>query len=74
MATDKAHRNKGVGKALLAKAEEIAGERGCKCVYADTMEYQAPGFYKKTGFKPAGQLEDWDSHGHKKFFFVKGLK
>ena len=38
------------------------------------METQAPEFYEKAGYRVAGLLEDWDSHGNSKFFFVKDLK
>jgi len=73
MSTKQDHRSQGIGRALLAQAETIAKERGCKYAYVDTMEYQAPAFYSKAGYRPTGTLEDWDSHGHKKFFFVKDL-
>lgn len=74
MATRKDRRGKGVGKALLARAEEVAKERGCRYAYTDTMEYQAPSFYQKAGYKIAGELDNWDSHGQKKFFFTKELE
>jgi GNAT superfamily N-acetyltransferase len=73
MSTKRDRRSQGIGRALLAQAETIARERGCKYAYVDTMEYQAPGFYSKAGYHLTGTLEDWDSHGHKKFFFVKNL-
>jgi len=73
MATKQDRRNEGIGHALLARAETIARERGCKHAYVDTMEYQAPDFYVRYGYRLAGTLEDWDSHGHKKFFLVKDL-
>lgn len=37
------------------------------------MDYQAPDFYQRAGYRVAGQLPDWDSHGHTKLFFVKLL-
>jgi hypothetical protein len=37
------------------------------------MEYQAPMFYQKLGYKLVGRLEDWDSQGHAKCFFTKSL-
>ena len=73
MATREGWRRKGVGTALLARAEAVAKESGCRYAYTDTMEYQAPDFYQKAGYKIAGELDDWDSHGHKKLFFIKGL-
>lgn len=69
----KEHRGKGIGLALITRAEEIAKDRGCKYAYADTMDYQAPTFYQKAGYHVAGKLEDWDSHGHQKYFFKKDL-
>ncbi|HVZ40365.1 MAG TPA: GNAT family N-acetyltransferase [Candidatus Kapabacteria bacterium] len=73
MATKAEHRGTGIGRALLARAEEIARERGCRYAYVDTMEYQAPRFYAAAGYRIAGTLDDWDSHGHRKFLFVKDL-
>lgn len=73
MATSEDHRGRGIGRTLLAQAEEIARERGCKYAFTDTMEYQAPGFYQKVGYRIVGEIDDWDSHGHKKFFFKKDL-
>ncbi|GMW01668.1 MAG: N-acetyltransferase [Candidatus Hydrogenedentota bacterium] len=67
-------RKKGVGSALLAKAEELAKARDCRYVYVDTMENQAPGFYEKFGYAVAGKLDDWDSHGNAKYYFVKKLE
>jgi GNAT superfamily N-acetyltransferase len=66
-------RRQGIGKRLLLMAEAEALNRGCKYVFADTMDYQAPGFYHRLGFSTAGRIEDWDSHGHAKIFLVKLL-
>lgn len=74
MATRKDWRRKGVGTALLAHAEEVARERGCSYAFTDSMDYQAPGFYEKAGYRVAGELVDWDSHGHGKLFFTKDLE
>ena len=73
MAVVKAKRGSGIGSELLARAEEIARERGCKYSFTDTMDYQAPDFYRKCGYQIVGQIDDWDSHGHEKFFFKKDL-
>lgn len=66
-------RSQGIGTALLAEAERVAVERGCKHVYVDTMDYQAPQFYLSHGFKIVGQIPDWDSHSHSKMYFSKDL-
>ncbi|WP_395743562.1 GNAT family N-acetyltransferase [Prosthecobacter sp.] len=66
-------RSQGIGAALLAEAERLALERGCKYVYVDTMDYQAPRFYLSHGFQIVGQIPDWDSHGHSKMYLSKSL-
>lgn len=66
-------RRQGVGAKLMALAEAEAVQRGCKHAFVDTMEYQAPNFYLRLGYKVVGQLENWDSHGHTKFYLTKDL-
>ena len=73
MAVAPEHRSRGVGSALLAEAECQAAGRGCEMAYVDSMEHQAPRFYLARGFILAGELPDWDSHGHAKQFFTKPL-
>ena len=66
-------RRKGLGRQIMAAAEAEARSRGCKYAFLDTMDYQAPVFYQKVGYRVAGTLDDWDSHGHRKYFLVKDL-
>jgi GNAT superfamily N-acetyltransferase len=66
-------RGHGLGTRLMTLAEAEAANRGCKYAFLDTMSYQAPDFYLKLGYRIAGQLDDWDSHGHAKSFLVKPL-
>lgn len=73
MSVNPAHRTRGIGSALLGQAERIAIERGCRYTFVDTMEYQAPELYRRCGYALAGQIPDWDSHGHAKFYFTKQL-
>jgi GNAT superfamily N-acetyltransferase len=73
MAVDPARRGRGIGTALVAAAEREAAIRGCQYAYVDTMSYQAPGFYQRLGYNVAGELPNWDSHGHGKFFLFKRL-
>lgn len=73
MAVAPEHRSRGVGSALLTEAEHEALSRGCEWAYADSMEYQAPRFYLSRGYVLAGELPDWDSHGHAKRFFTRRL-
>jgi ribosomal protein S18 acetylase RimI-like enzyme len=73
MAVAVAQRRRGLGSRLLELAEQEAATRGCRYAYVDTMNYQSPDFYEKLGYHVAGKLEDWDSHGHIKYFFTKQL-
>jgi GNAT superfamily N-acetyltransferase len=73
MAVAEAQRRHGIGRRLLELAEQEATLRGCRSAYVDTMDYQSPDFYRKLGYQVAGKLEDWDSHGHMKYFFTKKL-
>lgn len=66
-------RSRGIGAALLAEAERQAIARGCQYAYVDTMEYQAPDFYLAQGYTVVGEIPDWDSHGHRKFYLTKRL-
>lgn len=74
MAVAPSRRGQGLGTLMVQKAEALARGRGCRYAYVDTMSYQAPAFYRKLGYRRAGMLEDWDSAGHSKFFFVKRLR
>jgi GNAT superfamily N-acetyltransferase len=67
-------RSQGIGASLLAEAERQALERGCKYVYVDTMQYQAPRFYLSHGFTTVGEIPDWDSRGHSKLYLSKRLQ
>ena len=46
-----------VGSRVLAMAEEEGRRRGCTRVTLNTMEIQAPGFYKKQGYETAAVLD-----------------
>jgi GNAT superfamily N-acetyltransferase len=74
LVVDEADRNQGVGRELMHRAESEARERGCVHAYVDTMGWQAHGFYQKLGYRIAGGLPDWGSHGHSKYFLIKSLR
>ena len=63
----------GVGRRLMELAEQEAVARGCRHVFLDTMDYQAPAFYQKLGYTVAAKIDDWDSHGHARYYFIKEL-
>ncbi|HKS88657.1 MAG TPA: GNAT family N-acetyltransferase [Stellaceae bacterium] len=46
-----------LGSRLLGMAEEEGRRRGCARVTLNTMEIQAPGFYRKQGYEAAAVLE-----------------
>ena len=73
MAVDEPFRRQGLGTKLSVAAESEAVRRGCKYSFLDTMQYQAPEFYQRLGYKVAGSIPDWDSHGHAKYFMTKKL-
>ena len=70
---NKEYRNKGIGKKLIKKAEKEALERGCKYAHLDTMDFQAPGFYKKLSYEIKYETENIPE-GHKKYYMIKELK
>ncbi len=65
-------RGQGVGSRLLAGAERIAFERGCRNAHLETHDFQALNFYQKHGYGIFGQLKDLPK-GHTKYFLNKKL-
>ena len=64
-------RSAGIGRKLMAGAEARALERGCHSAWVDTFSFQAPGFYRKLGYEPFGELDY--PPGHKRIFLQKRL-
>ena len=69
--TDK-YRGKGHGTSLMNKAESEARGRGVQNVFLNTFSFQAPGFYKKLGYKEFGRLKDFPA-GHTRYWLKKAL-
>jgi GNAT superfamily N-acetyltransferase len=65
-------RKRGVGSALMKKAEEIAANRGCLGIRLDTFSFQAPGFYEKLGYRIFGKLVNHPK-GHERIYYFKEL-
>jgi ribosomal protein S18 acetylase RimI-like enzyme len=65
-------RRKGIGRQLLAKAEELAIQSGRDRIHLDTFDFQARGFYEKYGFQVFGTIEDYPI-GHKRYYLIKIL-
>lgn len=64
-------RGRGIGRELMAGAEGRARERGCHSAWVDTFSFQAPGFYRKLGYEPFGELDY--PPGHRRIFLQKRL-
>jgi ribosomal protein S18 acetylase RimI-like enzyme len=69
---DEKYRGNGFGKKLLGAAEDEARKRGVKNVYLDTFSFQAPGFYKKCGYREFGRLKKYPA-GHDRVWMTKAL-
>ena len=65
-------RGQGIGKKLLATAEEEAKKRGCKYAFLYTNAFQAPGFYEKLGYKCVFSLKEFPKTGER-FYYTKEL-
>jgi GNAT superfamily N-acetyltransferase len=60
---DDAHRGEGLGLALLDAAIAEARARGCRQMYLQSYDFQAPAFYEKRGFVRLIEIPDWPE-GH----------
>jgi len=69
---DESQRHAGVGRALLRAAEEEARLRGCRKMVLSTHSFQAPDFYRKSGFVVVGEYSDYP-RGYRSFFLEKAL-
>ena len=69
---DENHRRKGLGSALIRKAEKTARERGCRMMVLGTFDFQARPLYEKHGFSLCGTIRDWP-RGHENYTLMKRL-
>ena len=51
-------RGRGLGSALMRRAEAAARRRGCVGIWLTTFEFQARPFYEKLGYEMFGTLDD----------------
>ena len=70
---EKFTRLKGIGAVLLSRLEEIIRHKGVKNIWTWTAGYEAPGFYKKQGYKVFADLENWYSDGSSRIALRKNL-
>ena len=66
------HRKGGLGTRIVAAAEKIAIQRGCRHGCLMTFSYQAREFYEKLGYEIFGDLADYPV-GHSLHFMQKTL-
>lgn len=64
-------RGRGLGRRLLAAAENEIRRRGCDRVVVATMSFQAPGFYRRQGYEEVGLTPDMPDGTSKHHFFKR---
>jgi len=69
---DESERQAGLGTQILARAEAIAIEKGCKQAHLETHDFQSLGFYTRRGYQVFGELDDLPE-GHTKYYLRKRL-
>ena len=65
-------RGSGLGRRLLASAEQEIRDRGCDQVALCTHSFQAPDFYARHGYRECGRIPAYP-HGHDQIQLVKRL-
>ena len=65
-------RGKGMGKTLMEKAESEARKRGVRHAYLYSYSFQAPGFYRKLGYREFAKVDDFPK-GHARHWLKKAL-
>jgi GNAT superfamily N-acetyltransferase len=69
---DERARGRGLGRRLMAAAEDLAISRGCTDVSLDTFDFQARPFYEKLGYELFGTLEGFPP-GSRQYYLRKRL-
>ena len=70
------HRNAGLGRSLMARAEDKGRALGCHAAWLDTSSPAAMAFYTQLGYTPFGQLANRAGQhpaAHCRFFLQKAL-
>jgi GNAT superfamily N-acetyltransferase len=70
---DRAHRGGGLGRRILAVAEEEAARRGCRQVVLFTHDSQGGSLYPRLGYTQLARVEDYPD-GDAALWFKKDLR
>ncbi|MEJ8837469.1 GNAT family N-acetyltransferase [Ramlibacter sp. AN1133] len=65
-------RGQGIASSILAAVERHARATGCRLVLLSTHSFQAPGFYRRHGYRELAMVPDHPL-GHASFFLAKQL-
>ena len=65
-------RKGGLGRRLMQEAERRARRAGKELIFLSSYSFQAPGFYRKLGFRSFGRIRNYP-RGGTRIFFVKAL-
>ena len=65
-------REGGLGRRLMQEAEKRARRAGKDLIFLNTYTFQAPGFYRKLGFRSVGRIRNYP-RGESRIFLVKKL-
>jgi len=66
-------RGTGVGTRMMAMAEQEARHRGCRAGVVYTINFQAPGFYQRLGWRVFGEIP-CDPPGTRRVFLTKDFR
>lgn len=66
-------RKDGIGRSLMREAEARARKAKKELVFLNTYSFQAPGFYRKLGFREFGRINRYP-RGAARIFLVKRLR
>lgn len=70
LAVEPEYRGRGVGQALVERAEGFTREHNGLGVHVDTFAYQAPGFYERLGYQEVSRLPTPNT-AENRIYFVK---
>ncbi|BDH46881.1 blasticidin S-acetyltransferase [Salmonella enterica subsp. enterica serovar Choleraesuis] len=66
-------RGSGLGRELIARAENEARAAGCRYAQVDTFSFQAPVFYQKQGYELKMSLDNFPGDGMQRHYLTKNL-